>query len=129
MPNATDSATTRSPAERTDRTDALDEAHRSLYGTEGPAEEALSGYVRVFGELTRALIPGAVVAPARALDVVFELVQQSIDLQRRLLQEVVRSFQGAMAEAAADRPYEGAVNGKRGPAGGDARRAAMSHAA
>ncbi|HET6794694.1 MAG TPA: hypothetical protein VFH45_09645 [Acidimicrobiales bacterium] len=128
MPNATDSAT-RSAATRTDRSDALDEAHRSLYGTEGPAEEAVAGYVHVFGELMRALIPGAVVAPARALDVVFELVQQSIDLQRRLLQEVVRSFQGAMAEAAADRPYEGEVNGRRRPPEGDARRAAMSNAA
>jgi hypothetical protein len=50
----------------------------------------------------KAAVPVAVSQPARFLDLTFELVQQSLNFQRRLLYEVVASAQRVMTEAWSD---------------------------
>ena len=112
MPTATTENTTKSPSAHDGRQDALDAAHRALLDGESTGGEAIAGTVHALTELTRALLPGIVMQPARALDVFFQFLQQSLTLQRRMLHELLGSVQAVMADAAADQSYYGpSMNG------------------
>lgn len=127
MPTTTTDSPTRSGSTSEERTDRLDEAYRSLQASEAVSEEAVTSMIHSLSEFVRALLPGVVTEPARALDLTFELVQRAVDLQRRIVREVVGSVQVAMADMAADQPYgERSLNGAehRGPGRSSARSAA-----
>jgi len=87
-----------------ERRSRLDEAHRSLRSVETTGEEVISSMVNAWTEVVRAFLPGILTEPARAVDIAFEFVQQTINLQRRLVQEILGSVQLALGEAAADQP-------------------------
>ena len=85
----------------------LDEAHRSLRTVETTGEEVISSLVTAWSEVVRAFLPAVLTEPARAVDIAFEFVQQSINIERRLVQEIVGSVQLALGDVAADRPLGG----------------------
>ena len=85
-----------------DTTDALDSVYHSLRTGEATGEEAIAETVHAFAELLKAAVPVAVSQPARFLDLTFELAQQSLNFQRRLLYEVLASVQRVMTEAWSD---------------------------
>lgn len=85
-----------------ERRERIDDAHRSLQAGEAMGEEAIATMVDAWSGFVRAFLPGVLTDPVRALDLAFELLQQSINLQRRLLRELMGTVQTAMAEAASD---------------------------
>lgn len=84
--------------------DRLGQAHRSLRSGEAIGEEAIASMVTAGTEFVRAFLPAIVTEPVRTLDIIFEFVQQSVSLQRRLMRELLGSVQVAMADAASDQP-------------------------
>lgn len=113
--------TTENPGRTTpptdDTNDALESVYNSLRHSEATGEEAIAETIHAFTELFRTAVPAAVSQPARFLDLTFEVAQQTLNFQRRLLFEVLASFQKMMAEAwseqtEGDRSFNG-----RGPQG------------
>ena len=119
MPTTTENAG-RATAAGDDMTDALDSVYHSLRTGEASGEEAIAETVRAFAELLRTAVPAAVSQPARFLDLSFEVVQQTLNFQRRLMFEVLSSFQRVMTDAwsdqlEGDRPFgaQGAPSDRR----------------
>ena len=111
VPTATTEVSNSRPAIKEAGSGRLEEAHRSLQASLSSGEEAVASAVGAWSEFLRAFLPGVVTEPARTLDLVFEFVQQSLSLQRRLVRELVVSVQAAMAEAAIDQPWDGSRAG------------------
>ena len=105
VPTATTEVSNSRPAIKEAGSDRLEEAHRSLQASLSSGEEAVSAAVGAWSEFLRAFLPGVVTEPARTLDLVFEFVQQSLSLQRRLVRELIGTVQAAMAEMAIDEPW------------------------
>ena len=103
MPTTTENAG-RSTATADDMTDALDGVYHSLRTGEASGEEAIAETVHAFAELLRTAVPAAVSQPARFLDLSFEVVQQTLNFQRRLMFEVLSSLQRVMTDAWSDQP-------------------------
>ena len=82
-----------------DTSDALESVYHSLRTGEASGEEAVAETVHAFAELLKAAVPVAVTQPARFFDLTFELVQQSLNFQRRLVYEVLAGVQRVMTEA------------------------------
>lgn len=98
MPTTSTEGSTRTTSLQAAQGDAFDEAQQLLAGSEASGE-AISEAVQALSELVRAVLPAVVTQPARAADLAFELVQQSLNLQRRLLHELLAMVQVAMVEA------------------------------
>lgn len=99
MPTTTENAG-RTAADETN--DALEGVYHSLRTGEATGEEAIAETVHAFAELMRTAVPVAVGQPARFLDLTFEVAQQTLNFQRRLVFEVLSSFQKMMIDAWTD---------------------------
>ena len=91
--------------------DALDEAYRSFAHSEVAAEQAISETVHALSELVWAVVPSVVLQPMRTLDLALQLGEQALQLQRRLLQELVVNLQVPMMRALTEAPFEENGNG------------------
>jgi len=96
-----------------DPTDSLDSVYDSLRSGEAPAEEAIAATIQAFTDLLRATVPVAVSQPARFLDLSFEVAQQAVSFQRRVLFEVVYGLQRVLAEAWSDLQSDQSLKGQR----------------
>jgi hypothetical protein len=103
MPTTTE-ATGRTTADD-DPTNAFDDVYDSLRTGEASGEEAIAETISAITEVLRAAAPLAISQPARFIDLSFELVQQAINLQRRLVFEVLTGFQQIVTESWSD--FEG----------------------
>ncbi|HEX4865385.1 MAG TPA: hypothetical protein VFV02_15045 [Acidimicrobiales bacterium] len=101
MPTTTENAG-RSTSAGDDTSDALESVYQSLRTGEATGEEAIAETVHAFAELFRTAVPAAVSQPARFLDLSFEVVQQTLNFQRRLVFEVLSGFQRVMIDAWSD---------------------------
>ena len=102
MPTTSSEASARAASLQAAHGDALDGTQRLLADSEANGEQAISEAVQAFSELVRAVLPGVVTQPVRAVDLALELMQQSLNLQRRLLHELLATLQVAMVEAGWD---------------------------
>ena len=112
MPN-TSEATGRATAAGDDNTDALEGVYDSLRSGEATGEEAVAATVNALTELLRAAVPVALSQPTRFVDLSFELVQQTINFERRFIYEVLFGLQRVMTEALADVESEDSLKSRR----------------
>ena len=98
----TSEATGRATAAGDDTTDALEGVYDSLRTGEATGEEAVAATVHALTELVRAAVPVALSQPTRFVDLSFELVQQTINFERRFIYELLFGLQRVMTEALAD---------------------------
>jgi hypothetical protein len=119
MPN-TSEASGRATAAGDDNTDALEGVYDSLRSGEATGEEAVAATIHALTELVRAAVPVALSQPTRFVDLSFELVQQTINFERRVIFEVLYGLQRVMTEALADFESEDSFKGQR--ANGSAQR-------
>ena len=94
-----------------DPTDSLDSVYDSLRS--GAGEEAIAATIQAFTDLVRATVPVAVSQPARFLDLSFEVAQQAVSFQRRVLFEVLYGLQRVLAEAWSDLQSDQSLKGQR----------------
>ena len=94
----TSETTGQATAAKNGNTDAIDEIYDSLRNSEATGEEAVAATVRAFTEFVRAVVPAGLSEPARVVDLSFELVQQTLNFQRRLIFEVLSGFQRIVSE-------------------------------
>ena len=94
-----------------DPTDSLDNVYDSLRS--GAGEEAIAATIQAFTDLLRATVPVAVSQPARFLDLSFEVAQQAVSFQRRVLFEVLYGLQRVLAEAWSDLQSDQSLKGQR----------------
>ena len=99
MPTTSSEASTRAASLQAAQGDVLDEAEQLLTDIEASGEQAMSEVMKAFNELARAVLPGVLTQPVRAVDLALELMQQSLNLQRRLLHDLLATVQVAMVEA------------------------------
>ena len=112
MPS-TSEATGRATAAGDDNTDALESVYDSLRSGEATGEEAVTATVHALTELVRAAVPVALSQPTRFVDLSFELIQQTINFERRFIYEVLFGLQRVMTEALADVESEDSMKGQR----------------
>jgi hypothetical protein len=112
MPN-TSEATGRATAAGEDNTDALEGVYDSLRSGEATGEEAVAATVHALTELVRAAVPVALSQPTRFVDLSFELVQQTINFERRFIYEMLYGLQRVMTEALADVESDASFKGQR----------------
>lgn len=130
MPTTSSESSTKAASLQSTQGEVLDEVQQLLAGSEAIGELAITEAVQAFTEVVRAVLPSVVTHPARAVDVAFEFVQQSLNLQRRLLHELLTTLQLAMVEAGWDQPYDNASPNGRGRANrGTSRRRSTRNAA
>jgi hypothetical protein len=113
MPTASDTAGRATAAEE-DTTDAFDGIYHSLRLGEETGEEAVATTLHAFTDLLRATVPMALSQPARFVDLSFEVVQQTINFERRFVYEVVSGFQRVMTESWADVEVDQAFKSQNG---------------
>jgi hypothetical protein len=97
MPTASE-ITGRANAAEDDRANAIEGIYDSLRSGEARGEEAIATTVHAFTDLLRAAVPAAISQPARFVDLTFEVGQQTMSLQRRLIFEVLSDLQRVMTE-------------------------------
>ena len=115
MPDTSSETPTRAASHQAMQADAIDMARRSLSDSEASGEQAISEAVRAFSQLVAVLLPGMVTQPARTVDLTLDLIQLSLNLQRRLLHEVLATVQVAMVEAGwHDTDIDAQANGTSG---------------
>lgn len=94
----TSETTGQATAARNGNTDALEGVYDSLRSGEATGEEAVAATIRAFTDFVRAVVPAGLSEPARVVDLSFELVQQTMNFQRRLIFEVLSGFQRIVSE-------------------------------
>ena len=127
MPTTSPETATRSNSVHAEG-DALDEAYRSFAHGEVAAEQAISETVHALSELVWAVVPAVVLQPMRTIDLALQLTEQAIQLQRRLLHELVVNLQVPMMKALAEVPGDGATNGNGTSASGRSTRRSPARA-
>ena len=130
MPTATSDTATRSGPLPEDG-DALDEAYSSFARSEVAAEKAISETARAVSELVWAVVPGVFLQPARTFDLALQLGEQAIQLQRRLLHELIVNLQVPMMRVLTDTSVDAHRNGdgsasRANNSGGGSRRRAST---
>lgn len=126
MPMPTTSETTgRATAPGEDNADALGAIYDSLRSGEATGEEAIASTLHAFTDLLRAALPVAVSQPVRFVDLSFELVQQTISLERRFVVEILSGLQRVVTEPWFDLDGHQSIESRNGGGGSrTARRAA-----
>lgn len=98
----TSETTGQATAARNGNTDALDGVYDSLRNSEATGEEAVAAMISAFTDFVRAVVPAGLSQPARVVDLSFELAQQTMNFERRLIFEVLSGFQRVVAEPWSD---------------------------
>ena len=121
----TSETTGRATASGENNSDALGAIYDSLRSGEATGEEAIAATLRAFTDLMRAALPVAVNQPVRFVDLSFELVQQTVSLERRFFVEILSGFQRVVTEPWFDLDGHRALESQNGGGGSrTARRAA-----
>jgi hypothetical protein len=128
MPTTSETAGRATAAEE-DNIDAFDGIYDSLRSGEATGEEAVATTLHAFTDLLRATVPMALSQPARFVDLSFEVVQQTINFERRFVYEVVSGFQRVVTESLADVEVDQAFKGQNGRGADQRSRSAARRAA
>lgn len=89
MPTTSSDASTGTASLQGTQGDVLDDV-RELLACE---DESVAEAAQAFANLVRAVIPDLISQPVQAVDAVFELIQQSLNVQRRLVRDLLTSLQ------------------------------------
>ena len=119
----TSETTGQATAAKNGNTDALEGVYDSIRSSEATGEEAVAATIRAFTDFVRAVVPAGLSEPARVVDLSFELVQQTMNFQRRLIFEVLSGFQRVVSE-----PWS-VLDGEPSFKGGEARGRSTQRAA